>query len=100
MKNTRGIPKSAEKGLQAIPAHSRPRHGAIGFQVNLLFPVVVALNSYLFVRLILIDKLTAILTVREKFYNLQPFTIMVGGTGGGLSRLTPCSYNQTPSAVP
>ncbi len=34
MKNTRGIPENAEKGLQAIPADSWRLHGVMGLAVN------------------------------------------------------------------
>ncbi len=29
-----GNSKNARKGLQTIPAHSRPRHGVMGFHLN------------------------------------------------------------------
>ncbi len=56
MKNTTGIPKNAEKGLQAIPADSWPLHDVMGLPVNQLFLVVVAQDPHLFVSLTLIDK--------------------------------------------
>ncbi len=37
MKNPRGIPENAEKGLQAMPANSWPLHGVRGLHVSQLF---------------------------------------------------------------
>ncbi len=78
MNNTRGIPENTEKGLQAIPADSWPLHGVRVLQVSQIFPVVVAYDPHLFVCLNLIDKSAAVLTIKQKFYNLQPFATMVG----------------------
>ncbi len=51
MKNTRGIPENAEKGLQATPADSWPLHGAVRLPVKQRFLVVVAKNPQPFVSL-------------------------------------------------
>ncbi len=73
MENIRGISENTEKGLQAIPANSWPLHGVRGLQVSQISPVVVV-----FVSLKLIDKWAAVLTIKPKFYNLQPFATMLG----------------------
>ncbi len=78
MKNTKGIPENTEKGLQAIPADSLLLHGGWGLQVSPIFPAIVALDAHLFVSLNLIDKRAAVLTIKQKVYNLQPFETMVG----------------------
>ncbi len=44
MKNTRGIPENAEKGIQAVPAHSWPLLGVKGLQVSPLSPAFASLN--------------------------------------------------------
>ncbi len=44
-----------------------------------LLTVVVAYHTHLLVSLTLIEKCTAMLTVMQRFYNLQHSTIMLGG---------------------
>ncbi len=51
----------------------------MGLQVSPLFPVDVAKKFHVFVSVNFIDKWTELLTIKQKFYNLQPFAIMVGG---------------------
>ncbi len=43
-----------------------------------LLPVVVAQDSYLFVSLNWTDKRAVVLTIKQKFNNLQTFATMVG----------------------
>ncbi len=45
--------------------------------VMTLFPVVVAQDPLLFASLNLIGKGAAVLPVKQRFYNFQPFAIMV-----------------------
>ncbi len=40
LKKTRRISKKSGKGLQALPAHPREKHGVMGFQLSPIFPVV------------------------------------------------------------
>ncbi len=54
MKNPRGIPENAQKGLQAIPVDCWFLHAVIGIQINQPFPVIVAGDPNLFASLNLI----------------------------------------------
>ncbi len=76
--NTTGLPENTDKGLQAIRADSWPLHGVRGLKVSQIFPVIVASDAHLFVILNMIYKWAAVVTINQKFYNLQTFATMDG----------------------
>ncbi len=80
LKNIGEVLWIAEKGLHVIPAHTYQLHKTMRRQVSPLFSVIVAWNTYLFVSYNLTYMVTVLLKKMQKFYNLQPFVIMVGET--------------------
>ncbi len=67
-KNTWEIPENTEKVLNAIPAHYCPLHGVMRLQLNPIFAVIVAWYPHLFASLSLVDKLIAVLTIKQKLF--------------------------------